>query len=224
MAIVIHDLRSQQPNPPPLMNGKRKHELTKTSPKRVVERKPETIDGIVIHQTACTFKAQKGKQRFERALGIAAHAVAFHDGIGVIANPLPWLVWHGNGLNARSLGIEIEGNFRGLAADRKTVDTKNFKETQVTDLVVETARETLRRLVELGLQANMPIRFVWAHRQSSSTRRSDPGELIWKRVVVEYAVPKLKLVTEPTKVLSRKTERPGRAIPPQWDPAGTGKY
>jgi hypothetical protein len=65
----------------------------------------------------------------------------------------------------------------------------------------------------------MPIEYIHAHRQSSGTRRSDPGEELWQKVVLEFAVPVLGLKTEPSRVL-----KDGRPIPESWDLDGSGAY
>ena len=213
------DLRSEQPNPPDL--AKQKHALRRValngrSVQRVVERDPATIDGIVIHQTACVFGKRRGQpSRHHRALGVACHALAFNDGTAVLANPLRWLVWHGNGFNSRSLGLEIEGRFPGLVGKPSTLAAE--PETPVTALLLDTARDALRWLVEEGRSEGMPLRYVWAHRQSSPTRRSDPGEALWLALLPTFA--ELGLEVQPALVLNSKSGA-GRPIPEAWGGAG----
>jgi hypothetical protein len=57
----------------------------------------------------------------------------------------------------------------------------------------------------------MPIQYIWAHRQSNKDRGRDPGEEIWKRVVLQYAVPVLGLEIQPEFKIGD-----GRTIPPHW--------
>lgn len=217
--MTVVDLRAEQPNPPPLYNGKRKHWIRNG---RVVMRDPSKIDGIVLHQTACVFgKREDQPTRYHRALGVACHALAFDDGVVALPNPLRSYVQHGNGFNDRSLGLEVECNARGLVADPKTV--RGMEQGPLPGAIAA-GREALRALLELGRAEGMPIRYVWAHRQSSPTRRSDPGEALWKALVVEYAVPVLGLEVQPTMVLAAKRGGSGRPLPPQWDPGGVGTY
>jgi N-acetyl-anhydromuramyl-L-alanine amidase AmpD len=198
---VILDLRVEQPDPPPLVRGRRKH-LVRDG--HVVVRDPATIDGIVVHQTACVFsasgtqiRAAEGNRdlaRHRRALGVACHALAFRDGVVVLANPLRWYVWHANRLNARSLGLEVEGRYPG--------DPWTQQQANATALA-------LLALVREGRDEGMPLRYIWAHRQSSATRAGDPGRDIW-RLVVEVGRG-LGLETQPEmKVKS------GQTIPPEW--------
>lgn len=215
----VLDLRASQPNPPPLVNGKRKHWIRDG---RVVERRPEDIDTIVLHQTACVFgKRQDQPTRHHRALGVACHALAFNDGVVVLPNPLRWYVQHGNGFNACSLGLEVEGIFPGIAGDPKTLPKGAGAETPLTDVLLLTARLAVRVLIDEARREGITIRRIVAHRQSSATRRADPGSALWKAVVLEHAVPVLGLRTEPDLVLVAKNGRPGRPIPAAWGgPAG----
>lgn len=178
---------------------------------KLVMRSPQTITGICVHQTAVEFGASSAAvraangdadlARHRRALGVHAHATAFRDGTGALAYPLQAYVFHGNGLNAESIGLEIEGLYSG-ATDRH----------EATDGAVAAACELLSRIVEEGRAAGMPLRYVWAHRQSSPTRRGDPGAELWHRVVLEYAVPVLGLECQP-----ERTWGQGRPIPHEWD-------
>ncbi len=77
--------------------------------------------------------------------------------------------------------------------------------------------------VREGRKLGMPIEYVHAHRQSSATRRADPGEELWKRVVLEFGVPVLGLTTEPARTLPGRNGD-GRPIPLEWDPDGVGSY
>lgn len=220
MPIDIIDLRHEQKNPPEVrrkfkrINGK------------VYCRDPERVTGITIHQTAVKFsvsgfqiKAAHGDRKLamcRRALKVACHAMSFHDGYVCLANPLEWYVYHGNGFNSFELGLEIDGNYPGRIGG----DTWNKKnQTVTTPQSIAAAREGVRILVEEGRKLGMPIEFIHAHRQSSVTRRSDPGEELWKKVVLEYAVPKLGLKTEPKIVVGN-----GSPIPLEWDPDGFGLY
>lgn len=210
MAIV--DLRSEQkPAGPDVKCGR-------IVQGRLMQRDPKTITGICVHQTAVVFgassaavlaaKGDRDLARHRRALGVHAHATAFQDGTGVLAYQLPSYVFHGNGLNAESIGLEIEGAYDGKA-DRR----------EVPDGAVSAARELLARIVDEGRKAGMPLTHIWAHRQSSPSRRGDPGAELWRRVVLEYAVPVLGLETQPG-----RTWGEGRPIPREWDPHGIGTY
>lgn len=185
---------------------------------RLVMRDPKTITGICVHQTAVVFgasssavlaaKGDRNLARHRRALGVHAHVTAFQDGTGAIAYPLAAYVFHGNGLNAESVGLEIEGAYSGA----KSIG-------EVPDGAVAAARELLERILDEGRKAGMPLRYIWAHRQSSPSRRGDPGAELWRRVVLEYAVPVLGLEMQPT-----RTWGEGRPIPREWDPSQPGAY
>uniref|UniRef100_A0A7C3WW05 N-acetylmuramoyl-L-alanine amidase n=1 Tax=Dictyoglomus turgidum TaxID=513050 RepID=A0A7C3WW05_9BACT len=201
----IIDLRCEQKNPP---EARQKFKLYKG---KVLVRSPFDIDGIVIHQTNCVFGPKRGfkdpeEGRHYRALGVACHALALSCGHAVIPNPLEWYIYHGNKLNSRSLGLEIEGIYSPQGTD-----------DELSPNIIAAAVAALDFLVEEGGKLGMKIRYIWAHRQSSRDRRGDPGGSIWKEIVLGYAVPQLGLKTEPDLVVGD-----GRPIPVEWDPNGKG--
>jgi hypothetical protein len=201
---------------------------------QVVKRVPKVVDGITIHQTGVLYSVNdrqiaraNGDERLafaHRAKKIAAHAVSF-DGFFTKTYPLEWYVYHGNGLNRKTLGLEIDGLYPGLLDKPETVELEHLTSiwkgtaTDLTDTRVRTARAALRYLVEEGRKLGMPIRYIYAHRQASATRRSDPGEELWRKVVTEYAVAVLGLETRPA-----FTTGTGSVIPDDWDAEGVGPY
>lgn len=217
--VTVYDLRDAEWSGRP----KRKFRLDNGRP---LEREPEMVTGITIHQTAVKYgvvesqiKAAGGHKDAalaRRSLQVACHVMAFHDGFIAWPCPLPWYVYHGNGFNSYELGIEIDGNYPGLA-DGKTWNGK--KATVVTEPLIRAARAGVELLVREGRKLGMPVEYIHAHRQSSKRRRGDPGEELWRRVVTEYAVPELGLKTRPREFIGT-----GRPIPVDWDDEGTGLY
>jgi len=151
--------------------------------------------------------------------------MAFRAGYFVAAHPLRAYVNHGNRFNASSLGLEIDGRYPGLMDDPETAAREDLRTTwggeptTLTDETVRAACAALGWLVTEGRAEGMPIEYVVAHRQSSDTRRSDPGEEIWRRVVLDFAVAELGL----TPIRDSKW-REGSPIPIEWDPDGIGSY
>jgi len=193
---------------------------------KTVVRAPATVTGITIHQTACVFgPANDRTKAHRRALNVPAHVTAFRDGVYVAAAPLGWYLYHGNDLNLDTLGLECEGHYPGLSDDPRTprrediATTWGGKPTPLDATALETFRAALRWLVETGRASGMPIRNVYAHRQANGSKPSDPGEELWRKLVVEFGVPQLGLVPEPD-----RTWRDGRPIPAQWQPGAQGKY
>jgi hypothetical protein len=217
-ALCVVDLTGEQPDPP--VYSPPHHKIVR-DPKRKCDavfcRPLNSIDGIVVHQTATPFgvtaaaiKAANGDAQLakhRRALGVAAHMTVFTTGIAVLAHPLDWYVYHGNGLNARSLGMEIEGLFPGLQG----------KQELFTGVLQSAAQDGLEYLVRKGRERGMPIKWIWAHRQSSMTRADDPGEEIWRKLVLEFAVSRLGLAPQHDFVTG------GRVIPPEWRMVRTGR-
>jgi hypothetical protein len=192
-----------------------------------IVRRALDVTGITIHQTACVFgPLDNVAKRHRRALKVPAHVVAFRDGVFAQSAPLRWFLYHGNALNDRTLGLECEGHYPGLLDDPTTPRREDEESiwgdslaTPLDDVALVTFREGLRHLVVEGRKLGMPLRWIWAHRQSSESRRSDPGEELWQRVVLEFAVPVLGLQTG-----VNDTFRDGRPIPAAWDPSATAPY
>ena len=215
----VVDLRHEQTDPAPktkVVNGK------------TVRRAPHTVTALVLHQTACTFgvsnqqiQAAGGDRSLalhRRALNVACHALAFRDGTAVIANDPASYVFHANTINAQSIGLEIEGRFPGDDS-QPDATTWGGDPTPLTEELIAAGREGARRLVELSREAGIEITEVYAHRQSSSSRRSDPGQSIWQRIGLEYCVAVLGL-----KPRQSFATNGGRPIPTEWDPDGVGRY
>jgi hypothetical protein len=203
--IEILDLSAEQPNPAKPFNGKFHHKRDRHG--RIVMRDPSTVDAIVVHQTACKFgPASDPVKKHRRALNVSAHCTAFQDGTVVIGHPLLAYVFHGNLLNARSIGLECEGIFPGVMIPGHEM---------ISDLALAAYTTAMRILVEQARALGCPIKYVLDHRQSSASRRSDPGEEIHRKVVREFAVNGLGLKTQVDLVVGD-----GRAIPRAWDPDG----
>ncbi|MEM7151549.1 MAG: N-acetylmuramoyl-L-alanine amidase [Myxococcota bacterium] len=216
-AVKIYDLRSEQTSP---------HRDSKQSNGRTLQRDVSTIDSIVIHQTGVKFGAEQyqidmaGGDRelalARRSLTVACHVMAFHDGFLAWPTELSWHIYHANRLDGGSLGIEIDGNYPGLVGGK----TNNGKDaTYVTDAVVSAAQRGVKLLYEEGKKLGCPIEYIYAHRQLSGSRRADPGEELWRRVVLDYAIPVLGLKPRRDFTIDK-----GRTIPTNWDPEGIGSY
>lgn len=212
--ITLHDLHGARTDPHPKSKRDR-HGKT-------VRRTPAGIDAIVLHQTAVRFSAASDELLARRALDVACHAMAFYPGFVVWAADPLWYIYHADRLNARSVGLEVEGNYPGLVGGK----IGSGEETPLTDAVVKAARMGVKLLVEEGRRAGCPIKYIYGHRQCDSWRRADPGEGLWRKVVLEYAVPELKLVARPTETFPhpKGQSRNGKSIPTRWDPNGAGSY
>ena len=219
--VKVVDLTSKQTNPPADQSK------WKVSGGKVVVRDAASVSGIMLHQTGVWYGvssaqvAAAGGDRHAalhaRGLNIACHAVAFDGkdaglecGHGVATAPLRWYCYQANTANAESVGLEVEGVYPGLVTPGCVMPSER---------VINAARDAVRYMVEQGRREGMPLRYIWAHRQSSATRRSDPGEALWKRVALEYAVAVLGLETQPS-----RTWGDGRPIPVEWQPGGVGPY
>lgn len=194
-----------------------------------------TIDSIVIHQTGVPFgisdalvrrsDGDRDLARARRALDVPCHVLAFRQGFFAVAHALPVWINHAGPLNQRSIGLEVDGRYAGLVDDPKTVAREDLATTwdgepeELTELAVQSACAAIDWICKEVRSMGGEISHIFAHRQSSSDRRSDPGEAIWKRVVLDHAVRDRRLKTRP-----ELTFGSGRPIPKEWDPAASAKY
>ena len=223
--VTLYDLRDRQVEPHPKGRANQKTG-------RTVRRLPSAITGVTLHQMGVPFGVADGwdddfetyeEALAQRGLGIACHAAVFRPGFLVLpADPLAYIK-HANALNPSTFGLEVDGLYPGLIG-RRTL--KGKPPNDVTDELVHGARMGLKLLVHLGRTRGCPIEFVWGHRQADSWRQADPGEELWRKVVVEYAVPVLGLKTRTGDAFAhyKGPRRRGLPIPVSWDPNGVGSY
>jgi len=122
-------------------------------------------------------------------------------------NPFNRYTWHGNGSNLKGIGFVVEGHFSPLLPKTKS------KYRDLTEHNIETARAAFRLAVLTSREAGAPLEWVTAHRCYSSGRIGDPGEAIWKEVVIPMAN-ELDLKVDYTFAAWKAG---GRPIPIEWD-------
>jgi N-acetyl-anhydromuramyl-L-alanine amidase AmpD len=187
-------------------------------PREIEKRNMKVVDAIVLHQARCNFdpgpyliKKNNGDvhaAKHERAMRVNAHLVALHCGHYVQPHSVDQTIAH-VGLRAnprRSIGIETEGSYHD-------VETPGVEE--LDQATAEALRNALEFATRTAIMMGAPLHHILAHRQLSSERPGDPGGEIWRRVVLEWAVPQLGLMTLP-----KYSANGGRPIPLEWDPAG----
>lgn len=185
------------------------------NPKHCSYRGFAPVTGVVLHQTACVLGESE-----QRWYTVPAHLGVTRGGKVLWLNGFDWNLPCANGFNGSTISIEIDGRYRGVEARPETL--WNHQETAPTDpsaAQVEAAKQALRWVVEELRTYGCRVRYLFAHRQSSSTRESDPGEFLWKQVGI-WGQRQLGLTDggDGYKVGQ------GLAIPREWDPARTARY
>lgn len=157
------------------------------------------IKGITIHQTAVDFGTNP-----RRLLNVPVHGATLRDGSIVLLHDPRAYMWHGHSFNAQDIGIEVSCRAAGLLDDPRTAENESrltlwlpqsIKEKiaarkttfedelhEATDEQLEATKELVRYYVRVVEEHGGKIEFIHAHRQSSKSRVSDPGERIWKAV------------------------------------------
>lgn len=153
------------------------------------------VTGITLHQTACNMG-----DKLSRYKKVSAHVAITPEGKIVLMNGLDWVVYHGHSFNGSrgpgDVGIEISGAFAGLesydaATDTWTPDEKTFwkpkskpnrKPDSVTDEQVKATLAAIDWIVAEVERHGGKVKYLHAHRQSSTSRASDPGEKAWRLI------------------------------------------
>ena len=152
------------------------------------------IWGMTAHQTACWLSVSKDPARCDTvgaAFVIMADKNGFYgDGDVIWLHDDERLVVHGNEFNTKCTSFEIDGLFAGLEGDPTTVwddPSTPWKETAgtVSELQIESAMQLVRwRRAETIRKGGVKFKVLNTHRQSSASRRNDPGSKVVQRVLV----------------------------------------
>jgi len=138
-------------------------------------RKVSDIDSIVLHQMGF----QRGSDP-EKYLGVPAHFIVLPDGTIARLHDFSRYLYTSNGLNSRSIGVEIAGNFPNV--NGTWWKPEKFGMDRPTPEQIEAVKSLIRAVkAELDAQG-VKLRKVFAHRQSSGTKANDPGPDIWRGV------------------------------------------
>lgn len=167
------------------------------------------VTGICLHQTAVEMSSTE--KRWE---SLGAHLGITRKASVMWCHDLNRIVWHGNGWNNRCVGIEIDGRYPGVVGRPETL--WNGPESPITDEIIEASKATIRWVCKYVALRGGKIEVLVAHRQSSTMRRSDPGEAIWKAVALPM-MEELGLGDG-----GPGFEIGGYPIPEEWDPTKVG--
>jgi hypothetical protein len=134
--------------------------------------------GVTLHQTGIYVA-----ERPERWDTLNAHIAVWRDGTIVLCNALDDFIWHAQGLSASTIGIEFNGNMEGIEGDAHTLWAHGGGPHPLTEAQISAAKNKLFPWLLAEFDA---AGIVWdrvhAHRQSSASRRSDPGSRVWNEV------------------------------------------
>ena len=222
LALVQQVLAATQDAPlGPKLDIGRFHDLrTVAAQNNVGARRSWTqITGIVLHQTACCLGEKPARWGT-----VGAHLGVTRAGQVIWMHDFERIVWHANGFNNFTVGIEMDGEYAGIEGDDHTFwrphDEPNRQPQTATDELVNAAKATVRWIREEVARHGGKVKQLLAHRQSSGDRQSDPGSALWQRVGMPLHV-ELGLDDGG---LDYKVGT-GYRIPEAWDPSRKGiKY
>ena len=178
------------------------------------------VTGICLHQTACNMG-----ERPERYDTLNVHYVVTRAGKIIQLHDLTTATAHGNGWNNQTVGIEIDGLYAGVEGDSSTVwDDPSTPSKETAQALTCETRESCKALIRHIVSATAiyggKLGVLVAHRQSSSSRRNDPGSAIWTHIALPISA-ELGLTDGG---IGFKLDT-GYPIPESWDPRCKGiKY
>lgn len=163
------------------------HDRTKYASRTHVRTLPRlwrSITGVCLHQTACWLG-----ERPARWDTVGAHLGVTRNGKLIQMHPFTKVVYHGNGWNNGTVGIEVDGLYAGIEGDPRTVwdnpETPEREEGMVlTPESVIAARAAIRWINYEVVKHGGKLKVIVAHRQSSKMRPNDPGSAIWQQVAM----------------------------------------
>ena len=176
---------------------------------RIRQRNIDDVTGIVLHQTGCVLSKEN-----KRVKDIKAHYVIHPDGDIWMLHPANAYLYAANAFNAKTISIEIIGNFEGDIGKGNIFKPDIFGNSKLEKNAVLAAR---RLVGNITLYSGLNITHIFAHRQSGVSkvtkkpnRQIDPGEEIW-REVGEWAKVVLSLSDG-----GRNYSKGGIPIPKNW--------
>ncbi len=174
----------------------------------------KSIHGVTLHQTGCNMPQDPQKWR-----RLNAHIGITTEGRIVIVNDPIDMIWHGQGLSQKTIGVEIEGNFEGVQGNTKTLWIGGGPAASLTEAQLTASQVVFEWLEDRFDENGITWSKVHGHRQSSRTRAGDPGSEIWQKI----AIPWLNTLYATDGGPSWCTGS-GRPIPVDWDQRYTAKY
>lgn len=173
-------------------------------------RDPANVNSLFLHQTASSGGIApydiKGYMRRLGGTSMRRRGVPYayvysprHNAVIALWHPRLY-AWHGNGANARSIGVAVDGKWPG---DLVPTDQQLAK---ALELIVDHAAG----------EGFSHLEFLDAHRQSSAMRGGDPGSELWRGL--ELGAAELGIFPRPEKIWKNKKRGDGRTIPSSWRP------
>lgn len=213
-----------------LSDGVKLYDITEkhAGKKRKRRRKWKDVKGITLHQTATNFG-----NNVMRYKNIASQVGITPDGKAILMSGLTWIVYHGHAFNSKDVGIEIDGHFAGLeefdeATGKWSPNLKTYWRPKarpnrmpmsVSDAQVKATLAMIEWIINTVEEHGGKVEYIHAHRQSSKSRNSDPGQKVYNLIALE-AMKRWGL-----KDGGPKFKLGGNTIPEQWNPAYEGnKY
>jgi len=141
-------------------------------------RKWDAISGLVLHRTACVLG-----ERPERYFPVNAHIGVTLEGRIVLPHPWELMIWHGHAPSPWTIGIEFDGNPEGYPGYWWKPGGGPHP---ITDVQVKAGDVLLQMLLDAFEAGGSKLKYIYAHRQSSENRETDPGWEGWQKIALPW--------------------------------------
>lgn len=175
------------------------------------------VTGVTLHQTACWLSDSKDPARCD---AIGAHFVVYPDGSWFWNHDVNVMIVHGNGLNTRTYGIEIDGNFEGVDGKHETLWKGGGRRGQITAAQVATTKAIVCWQGAVIAAHGGAQKVVLPHRVASRDRQDDPGSLAWQ--LCGIALRDELGLDDGGPGFALHDSAGGMPIPEAWDPSRVG--
>ncbi len=173
------------------------------------------VTGVCLHHTAVVLGERPG-----RWASLGAHLGITRSGKIIWCHDFDRVMYHGNRWNDQTVGIEIDGHYAGIEGELHTYwrprGKPNRKPQELTQESIDATCAAIRWICETVERNDGHVDALVAHRQSSKSRRSDPGSAIWKAI----ALPMSEELTLHDG--GEGFEVGGYPIPEEWNPDRVG--
>jgi hypothetical protein len=136
------------------------------------------ISGLVLHRTSCVLG-----EKPERYFPVNCHIGVTLGGRIVLSHPWDLHIWHGDYPSRWTIGIEFDGNPTGYG---DYFWKPGGGPHDITDEQVKAGWVLLKLLTDEFEKQGRPLKYIYAHRQSSDQRECDPGNVCWEKIAIPW--------------------------------------
>ena len=156
-----------------------------------------------------------------KSVSLKTHFGIPYSGKILQIHPLDVWGWSAQRASRKTFSIEIGGFFEGIFGDPTTRPggPASWKTQTPTPAQIEAAKNLVRWLYAYFKKLGLTLKFVFGHRQFTNDRTPDPGDVVWRLIVLPLCA-ELGMTDGGEGYVEGK----GQKIPYDWNPAYSAGY